>query len=355
MKAFVNGIGFVAPFKSLHFHEVNHELLCEGEKGFLSCLEPDYKEHINPMASRRMSRNVKMGIFSAKTCLSDAGIEMPDAIITGTGLGCIEDTEKFLTYVIQNKETLLNPTPFIQSTHNTVSSQIALFIKCHGYNMTYSHRNFSFETALLDSLMLFREGMAQHVLTGGIDELTMNSFQIQKRMGMWRDITQSEKNILTGRSRGAFAGEGSAFLMLSRNHGNNAYARISAPHMIGKKINKQVQREEALRYLSKHGLTPDDIDLVLAGYCGDRNSDELYDELTGDVFSDNGFAYFKHLSGDYQTVSSFAAALAATVIKSQRVPPLITIRPPRRNTLRNVLIYNHFFNSGHSFILLQNV
>ena len=53
---------------------------------------------------------------------------MPDAIITGTGLGCLEDTEKFLTAMVTNKEEFLTPTSFIQSTHNTVSAQIALLL-----------------------------------------------------------------------------------------------------------------------------------------------------------------------------------------------------------------------------------
>ncbi|NJK84751.1 MAG: beta-ketoacyl synthase chain length factor [Bacteroidales bacterium] len=113
------------------------------------------------MASRRMSRIVKMGICSALKCLKESGVEVPDAIITGTGFGCIEDTEKFLGSIIQNEEKMLNPTPFIQSTHNTVGAAIALKIKCNNYNNTYVHRGFSFEHALLDGLMLLNEDKAK--------------------------------------------------------------------------------------------------------------------------------------------------------------------------------------------------
>ena len=74
-------------------------------------------------------------------------------LLPDTGLGCLEDTEKFLSSIYTNEEKLLNPTPFIQSTHNTVAGAIALAIKCHGYNATYTHRGFSFESALEDALI----------------------------------------------------------------------------------------------------------------------------------------------------------------------------------------------------------
>ncbi len=47
---------------------------------------------------------------------------MPGAIITGTALGCLEDTVTFLTRMIELNEELLPPTAFIQSTHNTVAA-----------------------------------------------------------------------------------------------------------------------------------------------------------------------------------------------------------------------------------------
>ena len=93
---------------------------------------------------------------------------MPDAVIAGTGLGCLEDTEKFLGSIYTLQEHLLNPTPFINSTHNTIAGAIALAIKCHGYNATYTHRGFSFESALLDALMLASENPEAAILAGCI-------------------------------------------------------------------------------------------------------------------------------------------------------------------------------------------
>lgn len=65
--------------------------------------------------------------MASALAMKDANVESVDAIITGTGLGCIEDSEKFLKSILDNKEEFLTPTSFIQSTHNTVGAQIALY------------------------------------------------------------------------------------------------------------------------------------------------------------------------------------------------------------------------------------
>ncbi|HEY9196512.1 MAG TPA: beta-ketoacyl synthase chain length factor, partial [Mucilaginibacter sp.] len=138
----------------------------------LSCITPDYKELIDPKLIRRMSRVIKMGVASAMACLNDAGISNPDAIVTGTAYGCLEDTGVFLSKMVERGEELLTPTSFIQSTHNTVGAQVALLLGCNAYNNTFVSGGFSFENTLADAQMLLQEGQANQVLVGGIDEIT---------------------------------------------------------------------------------------------------------------------------------------------------------------------------------------
>jgi len=186
MEIYIKGIGNISPQNTFN-NDFFLEEIAEYSDEHLKCIEPDYKKYIKPVLLRRMSRIIKMGIYAAKISLDDAEVSIPDAIITGTGLGCIEDTEKFLFSMIKDNESFLPPTPFIQSTHNTISSQIALLLKCHNYNNTYVHRGISFESALIDSMMLLKENFANNVLTGGADEITHNSFLITKRLGHWKN------------------------------------------------------------------------------------------------------------------------------------------------------------------------
>src|SRR3954470_24014998 len=120
-----------------------------------------------------------MGIASASLALQQAHVDVPDSIITGTGYGCLDDTGIFISKMIENKEEALNPTPFIQSTHNTIGSQVALLLQCQGYNQTYAHGAFSFESALLDAVMQANDFADKNILLGGIDEITDISHSIQ--------------------------------------------------------------------------------------------------------------------------------------------------------------------------------
>jgi 3-oxoacyl-[acyl-carrier-protein] synthase II len=134
-----------------------------------SLVEPDYKEFIKPLAIRRMSKSAKMSIACAFKCLRDTGVEQLDAIIIGTGLGSLADTEKFLKISTTSEQKLLPPTSFIQSGHNTIAGQIALLLKNDCYNMTHVQQGFSFEHALLDSMLNITEGK-KLVLAGAVDE-----------------------------------------------------------------------------------------------------------------------------------------------------------------------------------------
>ena len=119
-----------------------------------------------------MSRLMKRALTVSRQTLEKAGIAVPDAIITGTGLGCIEYTEYFLKSLTGVSDAPLRPTHFMQSTHNTIGSLIAIRLGCHGYNATYSHGFVSFESALLDAFVQLRLGMLDNVLVGAFEEMT---------------------------------------------------------------------------------------------------------------------------------------------------------------------------------------
>ena len=155
-------------------------------------IEADYKRFLDPIASRRMGRLLKRAIATAVTVVENSGIEQPDAILVGTGLGCIENTEKFLLAMLQDGETLLSPTYFINSTHNTISSHIAIHLACHAYNSTYVHLGISFESALLDAFMQFQLGRIRSALVGAHDEMVPLYFSLLEKAGFWEGKTAAE-------------------------------------------------------------------------------------------------------------------------------------------------------------------
>lgn len=140
----------------------------------------DLRNYVKPLEIRRMGKIIKSSLLSSLKALEQAGIECPDAIITATSLGCLENSERLLVQLHEEGEVMLKPTYFMQSTHNTISSNIAIHTKCHGYNMTYTHGAQSLEWALRDARMLLRSGKVRSVLVGLHDETTV----------MWRSFME---------------------------------------------------------------------------------------------------------------------------------------------------------------------
>lgn len=168
------------------------------------CIDPDYKQFFSPMQARRMGLLFKRAMVTSRKVLETSGITCPDAVITGTALGCIENTEHFLDPMCRDAEASLSPTAFMQSTHNTIGSMVAIALGCHGYNCTYSQEGISFESALLDAVMQLGCGEAGNVLVGAHDELTDNVARLMEGIspGVYPFSEGSVAMVLTADSPG---------------------------------------------------------------------------------------------------------------------------------------------------------
>jgi 3-oxoacyl-[acyl-carrier-protein] synthase II len=353
MEAFIRATGNISPqptFDNLTFLEEIREY----NSARLQSVDPEYKQFIQPMQLRRMSRLLKMGVTSARICLDEAGVQKPDAIITGTGLGMMEETEKFLNNILDTEEGLLNPTPFIQSTHNTVGASIAVMVGCNNYNLTYVHGPVSFENALLDSLMLLDEKPSDKILLGGIEEITNDHFAITDSMGFWKKGEISNLDILKDKNPGTIAGEGAAFFLLTREPDQQNYAKISG---LATRFNPCLKPQATIfmeEFLSSQGMKKTDIDLVILGMNGDLENDAIYQPVR-EYFQDKQQAWYKHLCGEHYLASSFALWLGAKIMKFRTVPGVVRLNELKnQGEVKNILLYNHYKNLHHSFVLLTS-
>ena len=338
-----NSFGDLNPLDPLVIHV--------GQK--MVALEPDYSKIIDAKLIRRMSRIIKMGVATALDCLKKSG-SAPDAIITGTAYGCLEDTETFLSRMIENKEELLSPTAFIQSTHNTVGAQIALLLKCHEYNNTFVHRGFSFENALLDAILLLSEGEKKRVLVGGIDELTKTSFEILSRFGLYRKSPVSNLKLLEKAGKGTMAGEGASFFLLTTVPSAENLAALNGMTTIYKPSSVDEMERAILYFLEMQGVALNEIDLVITGENGDQGSDQIFNILKSSIFSGLNFLTYKQLSGEYPTSITFALWLASGIVKIGQVPSSILEQKEKKSVpIRKILIYNHYLRIHHSIVLIS--
>lgn len=265
---------------------------------YLRSQDPDFKQFLNPMQARRMGLILKRAIAVSLTALKDAGIECPDAIFTGTGLGCMENTENFLSAMCRDGEEMLPPTYFMMSTHNTISSAVAILLRCHGYNCTYSQKDISFESALLDAFIQLQAGRMGNALVGSHDETTPDTYRLLRGAGYFDDTVT--------------AAEASSAFVLSADSGSLSLSKGPLCELADVQILHSPANLESIvkEYSASRILRSSDY-FTLFGKCFSASGLGVYEAamriakgldkdilVVNDAGEDKGLVYLKSLCGD---------------------------------------------------------
>lgn len=349
-KVYINSIASISAQKTFD----NTSFLTEiedYEAKIINVINPNYKDYIPPAAARRMAKGIKMGVVASKIAIQESGLDNVDAIITGTGMGCVRDSEKFVSAIIDNDEQYLTPTSFIQSTHNTVGGQIALELQCKGYNFTYVHASNSFESALLDAKLQLELNEEKNILIGGVDELGDHTTEIHKIVNHIKSEAVKASELLQSKTKGAVFGEGANFFVLSNEKQDSSYAEILSIKTYNTLPEGDVL-QEASSFLKESNLNLEDIDLLVLGNNGDVDFDTYYNALS-EGFQNTQQAYYKHLCGEFNTASSFGFWLASNILKRQTLPNAIKSNDKTTTSFKTVLLYNQYRGENHSFTLLK--
>ncbi|MBI3883243.1 MAG: hypothetical protein HY305_03265 [Sphingobacteriales bacterium] len=212
------------------------------------------------------------------------------------------------------------------------------------------HKGFSFESALLDGMMLLLEKDANNVLVGGIDEITNISYSILNRFNLYRREEGSNFDLFKIESKGTIAGEGAAFFLLTNEASSNDYAELNGISTFYKPADIRETEQQILSFLSSQSVNINDIDLIVAGRNGDVKNDSIYTQLQQTIFQNKALANYKHLCGEYPTSTAFALWLAANMLKTGTVP---AITGAQKSNPKKILVYNHYQNTHHSLLLLS--
>lgn len=302
-----------------------------------------------------MSRGLKIGFSAAIDCLNKSPITDIDAIIIGTGKGCMVDTEAFIHSIRKYNETALNPTHFIHSTYNQLNGMIALNRKINSYNVTYAHRGFSFEHSLMDAALLLDEGEANNILAGSFDEMTPEHFAVKKIWGYWKQEFIESRELCMSDTEGSIAGEGSSFYLLSSRKTEAPQVAIRAMRTLYNPDAQDIQQNIAA-ILNEQNLSADDIDIVMSGNNGNKRQ-QHHGDMFAQQFSHAAFLYFKHLCGEYDTASQFGFWVCTQILLQQEIPEILYCHTDRnrfqKDKIRHILLYNNYFELNQSLILLS--
>lgn len=306
--------------------------------------EANYREFLSPIVMRRMIPIMKRAVATTMIALQEAGIEHPDAIIAGTGLGNMSCTENFLNEIVSNAEQCLKPTYFMQSTHNTVASTLGILTKTHGYNSTYSHGGVSFELALQDAFVQSKLRRITSALVGGYDEMTPHYFRLLQKTGY------------VGLPQMCPCAEVAVSMVLSIEKDANNLAEIQGV-VVAHGVTTERVGEQIRRLLTDASMTLADVDAVLMGVNGNDHNDHIYDEVAKELLPSTPLLRYKHIFGENYTASAFGVYAAAQCLAKGCVPQSMVYKNAAKTALssRNILLFNHSEGNDFSIILLKKI
>lgn len=305
-------------------------------------IEPNYKFFIPPMEARRMGKLLKRALTVSKCAIEQSKIQIPDAVITGTGLGCIENTELFLDAMCKEGEYLLKPTYFMQSTHNTISSLLSISLGCHGYNATYSHKNISFDSALSDAFLQLTSGKIHTAMVGGFDEMTPSYFRLLKKAGYLGQ-------------EGEISGESAISVILGHYiEGIRPLCQFQGIRILHLPSLGQL-RHAIDNLLSEANLTLNDLSGILVGINGSGKSCQSYYSNYKELFGNIPMLHYKHLFGESYTASAQAFYVAASCLSKNNIPEQLFVNQSdvRCHGPQSILLYNHDDDKNHTLTLLN--
>ncbi|MEP7238653.1 MAG: beta-ketoacyl synthase chain length factor [Ferruginibacter sp.] len=334
----------------------NIKLVNEPADKKLLAIEPSY-EQIPPGVLRRMGKALRMGVGAALPLMSQSTSIDPkgsvNGIIIGSANAGMDDCVKFLNQIIQYDEGQLTPASFVQSTSNVIAGQLGMISKNKGYNITHIHLGLAFENALLDAIMQLNANPANSYLLGGVDEISPYHYNIENLAGSYKKEVVSNKHLYNTDSTGCIVGEGAAMFVVSAQ-AESAVAKIVAISSLHSTDIDMVAQQ--LKTFLQNNLTAgEEIDLFLSGENGDNRTLPFYSACESLLNDNTAILRYKHMTGDYATVSAIGLWYACKILQTQELPEQMFKKKSTKTGYRNILMYNNFKGLQHSFILVSAV
>lgn len=314
------------------------------EDSLVKAVNPPFRDYLAPNEARRMGNLMKRALVTSIKVLKETGIDHPDAIITGTSIGSLDYTERFLDDLLENGEEALSPTYFMQSTHNTVGSALGIYTKTHGYNTTYSHGEISFDAALFDAWMQLQLDAISNALVSGHDEMIESFFELLRKTGY------------VGLDGMVPCGEVAMSMIIGKEKRVDSLCEISGIRLSYK---PSLENFKSILYEMLHDadISYSDISAVMTGVNGNPQNDSRYAKIINSLMHDKPLFHYKHLFGENYTSSALGLYTAANLLSKQEVPLFIydSSSPCECKSLNNIILLNMTNGGECSIIILKRI
>jgi 3-oxoacyl-(acyl-carrier-protein) synthase len=272
-----------------------------------ACLVPPGQlgRWLSPGESRRMSPPSKLAVAASRMALRCAGLaernEEETAVVVATAFGPSTNTEALLKQILGEGPEAASPSLFTESVANAPAAQIAISCHATGPSLTLCQREAGSLIALGRAAGEVAAGRARRAIAGAVDEMTPLLHALLDRFGALargdgegrdgREVAESARPFDRCRN-GFFAGEGATMVVVESaaglaGRGGRPLARLlawgsafdpTAPPTSWGRGHEALARG-LLGTLSRAGLRPADIDMVVSGASGSCDGDRLEAEV----------------------------------------------------------------------------
>jgi 3-oxoacyl-[acyl-carrier-protein] synthase II len=205
------------------------------------------KDFIPTAKIRRLDRASQFAIAASKLALADAKFSVTQengarvGVVLGSGFCGLSSSEEFHRGQVLKGFLDLNPMLFPNTVPNAPSSYVSIELGIQGVNSTLVQSFCTAEAAIFFACDQLREGRADLILTGGVDELSEFLFRGFSELHLLAtDQGQGEKSCPYDKMRnGLVLGEGAGLLIIenekhARARGAKIYGYILGYSLVGK-------------------------------------------------------------------------------------------------------------------------
>ena len=250
---------------------------------------------VPPAAARRMSPPSRFAVAAGRLALDDAGLESraleSAATVLATSFGPTSFTEKLLRQILLEGPAAASPSLFTECVANAPAAQVAIALGIRGPNISITQREAGPLTAMARGAALVAAGRADAALVGAAEEMSPLLHAVLDRFRALARPRGREGEVarpFDRRRDGFLAADGAAVAVLetedaAARRSARPLARIAAwgaafdctASQTDWGVGSAGLGEALYGLLGRNGLSPEAIELVVAGASGAVAGDRL--------------------------------------------------------------------------------
>jgi 3-oxoacyl-[acyl-carrier-protein] synthase II len=346
------------------------------------------RDFMPPLKYRRLSRVSRLAVAASIEALKDSAlIVTPQSapsigVIIGTGYGSTSQTDDFFLGMLKEGPEGANPGLFPDTVPNAAASQVSIYHGIKGPNTTFSHNEVSGEQAMAYACFLLREGRAEALLVGSVDEMSAVLFHSYATVLALSPKGAYEEGLrpFDRRRNGRVLGEGAGTLVLekktrARERGARIYGSLVACAGTGAPVGParyEAGAEQMARamksVLRAAEISPSQVDYICAAANSTPELDRAEALAIRQVFSQTQSIPVSSLHGyigDFCGSGTLRAAALLLSMRDGKILPTLGLKDPefdldhvleqpRAKQIQYALLNGFSFGGSNVSLLFKN-